>query len=74
MTTQKPNDPESSEKSRKPRDPDLVGAEIAMRRAAERARRHAFETIGAVAVFKDGRVVWEKADGTYVDELEDGRN
>ena len=74
MTTQKPDDPESSEKSRKPRDPDFIGAEAALSRAAERARRRAFETIGAVAVFKNGRVVWEKADGTCVGDLEDGRN
>ena len=74
MTTQKPDNPEPSEKSRKPRDPDFIGAEAALSRAAERARRRAFETVGAVAVFKDGRVVWEKADGTYVDDLEDGRN
>ena len=74
MTTQKPDDPEPSEKSRKPRDPDFIGAEAALSRAAERARRRAFETVGAVAVFKNGRVVWEKADGTYVDDLEDGRN
>ena len=36
-----------------------------MHRAAKRARRRAMETIGAVAVFKDGKVVWEKADGTF---------
>ena len=39
MTTQKPDDPEPSEKSRKPRDPDFIGAEAALSRAAERARR-----------------------------------
>ena len=33
-----------------------------MHRAAKRARRRAMETVGAVAVFKDGKVVWEKAD------------
>ncbi len=47
----------STEKSR---DPDLVGAEAAMRRAAERARRRADETSGAVAVFKNGQIVKEK--------------
>jgi len=47
----------STEKSR---DPDLVGAEVAMRRAAELARRRAEETAGAVAVFKDGKIVQEK--------------
>jgi hypothetical protein len=42
------------------RDPDLVGAEVAMRRAAESARRRAEETAGSVAVFKDGKIVQEK--------------
>ena len=43
------------------RDPDLAGAEVAMRRAAERARRRAEETSGAVAVFNDGEIVQEKS-------------
>ena len=55
---------------KRPRDPDMIGAEAAMHRAAKIARRRAFETIGAVAVFKDGKMVWEKPDGTYTDELE----
>ena len=53
------------------RDPDFAGAEIALRRAAIRARQRAIENIGAVAVFRDGQVVWEKSDGTTCDELED---
>jgi hypothetical protein len=44
----------------KRRDPDLAGAEVAMRRAAEYARRRAEETSGAVAVFKNGKIVHEK--------------
>ena len=44
--------------------------EAALRRAVESSRRRAMETIGAVAVLKDGRVVWEKADGTSVNEPE----
>jgi hypothetical protein len=44
----------------KPRDPDLVGAEEAMRRAAKRARQRAAETTGSVAVYKDGKIVLEK--------------
>ena len=43
-----------------PRDPDLVGAEAAMLRAANRARRRAEETTGSVAVYKDGKIVQEK--------------
>lgn len=66
MTTQK------KETTEKQRDPDFIGAEIAMHRAAKRARRRAMETIGSMAVFRDGKVVWEKADGTFDDELEEG--
>ena len=53
------------------RDPEFVGAEAALRRAAERARRRALDTIGAVAALKDGKVVWERADGTLTDEPAD---
>ena len=56
------------------RDPDFAGAETALRRAVERSRRRAMETIGAVAAFRDGRVVWERADGTFTDEVEDVPN
>ncbi len=51
---------QNQKSTRKPRDPDLVGAEVAMRRAARRARRRAAETTGSVAVFKDGKIVQEK--------------
>ena len=44
----------------KPRDPDFAGAEVALRRAAERARRRAAETTGSVAVYRDGKIVLEK--------------
>ncbi len=68
MTTQKHEnqDPES-----KPRDPDFVGAETAMRRAAVKARRRAFQTSGRVAVFKDGRIVWQTADEAPDAEIAD---
>ncbi len=62
----------SQDPGSKPRDPDIVGAEAALRRAAVKARERAFRTTGKVAVFKDGRVVWEKADGTFTDDP-DGR-
>ena len=58
--------PEKSENGKlagRPRDPDLAGAEAAMRRAAERARRRAADSGGAVAVFENGRIVWVKVDG-----------
>ena len=35
--------------AQKPRDPDFVGADAAMRRAAERARRRAEEAVRAAA-------------------------
>ena len=54
MTSQNKNS------TRMPRDPDLAGAEAAMRRAAKRARRRAEETTGSVAVYKDGKIVQEK--------------
>lgn len=59
-------------KSRKPdnpmpetpvRDPDFAGAEAAMRRAAESARRRATDSGGSFALFKDGKIIWVKADG-----------
>ena len=61
------------EPAQRSRDPDFVGAEEALHRAAERSRRQAMDTIGAVAAFRDGKVVWERADGTFTDELEDVR-
>ena len=61
---------ETAAQVKRPRDPDMIGAEAAMHRAAKKARQRAFETIGALAVWKDGKMVWEKPDGTYTDELE----
>ena len=55
---------------KRPRDPDMIGAEAAMHRAAQKARRKSFDAGLPVAVFKDGKVLWEKPDGTYTDELE----
>lgn len=51
---------QNQKSTRKPRDPDLTGAEVAMRRAAKCARRRAAETTGSVVVFKDGKIVQEK--------------
>ncbi len=59
MTSLKPDD-------RKPeapaRDQDFVGAEVAMHRAAQRARRRAAETGGKIAIFENGGVVWVEPD------------
>lgn len=51
---------ENRDPSKKLRDPDLIGAEAAMLRASERARRRAIETTGSVAVFRNGEIVREK--------------
>ena len=48
----------------KSRDTDFIGAMTALRRAAAKARRRAFDTIGSVAIVKDGRVVWRRQRGT----------
>ncbi len=68
MTTQEQG---NHEPAKKPRDPDFVGAEAAMHRAAELARRRAIETSGSVAVFKDGKIVQNTAStGLSVDGTE----
>ena len=67
MTTR---DLDNGKQAEKPRDPDFIGAELAIHRAAGIARRRAIETLGSVAVFKDGKVVWEAADGTLLEDSE----
>ena len=47
-------------------DPDLAGADTALRRAAERVRREAAAAGRAVVVFRDGEVVWEKPGREYL--------
>jgi len=46
----------------KERDPDLANAEIAMKRAAQRARRKAQQAGTGVVVVKDGQIVEEKQE------------
>ena len=41
-------------------DPDLAGADAALRRAARRVRREAAAAGRTVVVFQDGEIVWEK--------------
>ena len=41
-------------------DPDLTGADAALRRAARRVRREAAAAGRAVVLFRDGEIVWEK--------------
>jgi hypothetical protein len=50
---------EPSQKQTK-RDPDLVAAEIAMKRAAIKARQRAKQVGAGVTVFKDGNIVEER--------------
>jgi tRNA(Arg) A34 adenosine deaminase TadA len=49
-----------SGKEPKKRDPDLAAAEIAMKRAAAKARQRAKQVGAGVVVWKDGRVVEER--------------
>ncbi|KGO33048.1 MAG: hypothetical protein WBN83_09600 [Desulfoprunum sp.] len=44
----------------KKRDPDLAAAEIAMKRAAAKARQRAKQVGAGVVVWKDGHVVEER--------------
>ena len=52
------------------RDADFSGALAALQRAAVKARQRAFDTTGLVVIVKDGRVVWQKEDGTLLDKPE----
>ena len=51
-------------------DTDFSGALAALQRAAVKAHQRAFDTTGLVVIVKDGRVVWQKEDGTLLDEPE----
>jgi hypothetical protein len=51
---------ENSNKKQKQRDPDLAAAEIAIKRAAQRARERAKRIGAGVMVLKDDRIVEEK--------------
>ena len=52
-------------------DPDPTGADAALRRAGERARRVAAAAGQAVVVFENGEIAWEKPGREY---LPQGRN
>jgi LDH2 family malate/lactate/ureidoglycolate dehydrogenase len=49
-----------SGKEAKKRDPDLAAAEIAMKRAAAKARQKAKQVGAGVVVWKNGRIVEER--------------
>ncbi len=64
MTTQQQHDGLQPMESQ---DSDFIGALAALRRAAVKARQRAFDTTGSVAIVKDGKVAWQKKDGTLLD-------
>ncbi len=47
---------------KRPRDPDLIGAEAAMHRAAARARRRAARHTGYIVVYENGEIIRVKVD------------
>ena len=52
---------DASKKGKK-RDPDLAAAEVAMKRAAQKARERARQVGSGVAVLKDGKIIEERQD------------
>lgn len=59
----KPRKPENEKLPEPAPDPDIVGADAALRRAAERARRRASACGNDIAIFQDGKIVWVKPYG-----------
>ena len=57
--------PVDSSQKQKRRDPDLVAAEIAMKRAAHKAREKARKVGAGVVVMKDGQIVEERQDSSF---------
>jgi hypothetical protein len=53
---------EESSNNEKQRDPDFINAEIAMKRAAQKARKRALQAGIGVMVYRDGRIIEEKPD------------
>jgi hypothetical protein len=51
-----------SNKKNKNRDPDFIAAEVAMKRAALKAREKAKRAGGDIVVLKDGRIVEDKSE------------
>jgi len=58
MTSKK----EGSSNNEKQRAPDFINAEIAMKRAAQKARKRALQAGIGVMVYRDGRIIEEKPD------------
>jgi hypothetical protein len=53
---------EGSNNNEKQRDPDFINAEIAMKRAAQKARKRALQAGIGVMVYRDGRIIEEKPE------------
>jgi LDH2 family malate/lactate/ureidoglycolate dehydrogenase len=49
-------------KKNKKRDPDLASAEVAMKRAAQKARERARQVGAGVVILRDGKIVEELQD------------
>jgi LDH2 family malate/lactate/ureidoglycolate dehydrogenase len=47
----------------KERDPDLINAEVALKRAAQKARQRAGQAGIGVVVVQDGRIIEEQPEG-----------
>ena len=60
MSARKINVPEPEKQ--KERDPDLINAEVALRRAAQKARQKAGQAGIGVVVVQDGKIVEERPD------------
>lgn len=56
------NQPVDSNQKDQQRDPDLAAAELAMKRAARKAREKARQVGAGVVVWKDGHIVEERQD------------
>lgn len=50
--------------SKKPRDPDLAGAEAAMKRAARKAQERARQVGSAVVVWQEGVLIEEQPESS----------
>ena len=56
--------PMDSSQKQKKRDPDLAAAEIAMKRAALKAREKARQVDAGVVVLKNGQLIEERQDSS----------
>jgi hypothetical protein len=54
-------------------DPDMVGAEAALRRAARRARETARSTGTPLVIWRDGKVVKESVDSVREEDPNSGK-